>query len=151
MYFSISIFFFIFFLSVFCIFHFFFFFFLMIRRPPRSTLFPYTTLFRSPCGLGQLISLRYGTIPIVRAVGGLSDTVHDLDAHAGKGNGFSFGKYEAAAFADAIQRALHRYRADGEPWSALRERAMREDHSWTASAKRYVEMYAAASKARRAA
>ncbi len=104
-----------------------------------------------PCGLGQLISLRYGTIPIVRAVGGLSDTVHDLDAHAGKGNGFSFGKYEAAAFADAIQRALHRYRADGEPWSALRARAMREDHSWTASAKRYVEMYAAASKARRAA
>ena len=104
-----------------------------------------------PCGLGQLISLRYGTIPIVRAVGGLADTVHDLDAHAGKGNGFSFGKYEAAAFADAIQRALHRYRADGEPWSALRARAMREDHSWTASAKRYVEMYAAASKARRAA
>ena len=54
-------------------------------------------------------------------------------------------------FLARIQRALHRYRADGEPWSALRARAMREDHSWTASAKRYVEMYAAASKARRAA
>ena len=104
-----------------------------------------------PCGLGQLISLRYGTIPVVRAVGGLANTVHDIDAHAGKGNGFSFTPYEPAAFADAIQRALHRYRADGEPWSALRARAMREDHSWTASAKRYVEMYAAASKARRAA
>jgi len=104
-----------------------------------------------PCGLGQLISLRYGTIPVVRAVGGLANTVHDVDAHAGKGNGFSFTPYEPAAFADAIQRALHRYRADGEPWSALRARAMREDHSWTASAKRYVEMYAAASKARRAA
>ena len=104
-----------------------------------------------PCGLGQLISLRYGTIPVVRAVGGLANTVHDVDTQARKGNGFSFTPYEPAAFADAIQRALHRYKADGEPWSALRARAMREDHSWTASAKRYVEMYAAASKARRAA
>ena len=104
-----------------------------------------------PCGLGQLISLRYGTIPVVRAVGGLANTVHDVDTNAGKGNGFSFTPYEPAAFADALQRALHRYRADGEPWSALRARAMREDHSWGASAKRYVEMYAAASKARRAA
>ena len=104
-----------------------------------------------PCGLGQLISLRYGTIPVVRAVGGLATTVHDVDADAGRGNGFSFKRYEAAAFADALQRALHRYRADGEPWVALRTRAMREDHSWTASAKRYVEMYSAAAKARRAA
>ena len=104
-----------------------------------------------PCGLGQLISLRYGTIPIVRAVGGLANTVHDADAHAGRGNGFSFAKYEAAAFSDAIERALHRYRADGEPWMRLRERAMREDHSWSASARKYVQMYTAASRARRAA
>jgi starch synthase len=104
-----------------------------------------------PCGLGQLISLRYGTIPVVRAVGGLATTISDVDADARRGNGFSFGPYEAAAFADALERALHRYRADGEPWLALRARAMREDHSWTASAKRYVEMYSAAAKARRAA
>ena len=104
-----------------------------------------------PCGLGQLISLRYGTIPVVRAVGGLATTVRDVDRDARRGNGFAFKPYEAAAFADALQRALHRYRADGEPWMALRVRAMREDHSWTASAKRYVEMYSAASKARRAA
>ena len=103
-----------------------------------------------PCGLGQLISLRYGTIPVVRAVGGLADTVRDVDAD-GRGNGFSFTKYEAAAFADALQRALHRYRAGGQPWVALRTRAMLEDHSWTASARRYVEMYGAAAKARRAA
>ena len=103
-----------------------------------------------PCGLGQLISLRYGTIPVVRAVGGLANTVRDVDANA-RGNGFSFTKYEAAAFADAIERALHRYRAGGQPWLALRTRAMREDHSWTASARRYVEMYGAAAKARRAA
>jgi starch synthase len=103
-----------------------------------------------PCGLGQLISLRYGTIPVVRAVGGLATTVRDVDADS-RGNGFSFRKYEAAAFSDAIARALHRYKAGGEPWRQLRGRAMREDHSWTASAKKYVEMYTAAAKARRAA
>lgn len=103
-----------------------------------------------PCGLGQLISLRYGTIPVVRAVGGLATTVRDLDSDP-RGNGFSFAKYDAASFSDAIGRALHRFKAGGEPWRQLRTRAMREDHSWTASAKRYVEMYAAAAKARRAA
>ena len=104
-----------------------------------------------PCGLGQLISLRYGTIPVVRAVGGLATTVRDVDADP-RGNGFSFVKYEAAAFSDAIGRALHRYKADGQPWQQLRARAMREDHSWTASAKKYVDMYTAArAKARRAA
>ena len=103
-----------------------------------------------PCGLGQLISLRYGTIPVVRAVGGLATTVRDVDADP-RGNGFSFAKYEAAAFSDAIARALHRYKAGGEPWRQLRARAMREDHSWTASAKKYVDMYTAAAKARRAA
>lgn len=103
-----------------------------------------------PCGLGQLISLRYGTIPVVRAVGGLATTVRDLDSDP-LGNGFSFKKYEAAEFSDAIGRALHRYKAGGEPWRQLRTRAMREDHSWTASAKKYVAMYAAAAKARRAA
>jgi starch synthase len=103
-----------------------------------------------PCGLGQLISLRYGTIPVVRAVGGLATTVRDLDTDP-RGNGFSFTKYEAAAFSDAIVRALHRYKAGGEPWRRLRTRAMREDHSWPAAANRYVDMYAAAAKARRAA
>ena len=103
-----------------------------------------------PCGLGQLISLRYGTIPVVRAVGGLATTVRDVDADP-RGNGFSFVKYEPAAFSDAIARALHRYKADGEPWRQLRTRAMREDHSWTASAQRYAEMYQAAARARRAA
>ena len=103
-----------------------------------------------PCGLGQLISLRYGTIPVVRAVGGLATTVRDVDADP-KGNGFSFTKYDPAAFSDAVERALRRFKADGDPWRQLRTRAMREDHSWAASAKKYVDMYAAASKARRAA
>src|SRR5439155_109306 len=57
-----------------------------------------------PCGLGQLISLRYGTIPVVRAVGGLADTVRDLDTDPRRGNGFSFATYDPAAFADAVER-----------------------------------------------
>jgi starch synthase len=104
-----------------------------------------------PCGLGQLISLRYGTIPVVRAVGGLANTVRDVDADPRRGNGFSFVPYDAGAFADAVDRATRRYRANGVAWTELRARAMREDHSWTTSAKRYVEMYRAATKATRAA
>jgi starch synthase len=103
-----------------------------------------------PCGLGQLISFRYGTVPVVRAVGGLADTVRDADADRRGGTGFSFTEYATAPFADAIRRALRAYR-DEARWTALRERVMRLDHSWTASAKRYVEMYEAARRARRAA
>ena len=104
-----------------------------------------------PCGLGQLISLRYGTIPVVRAVGGLADTVRDLDTDPRRGNGFSFATYEPAAFADAVERATRRFHLGGDQWTQLRARAMREDHSWTSSAMRYVDLYRAASKARRAA
>ncbi len=103
-----------------------------------------------PCGLGQLISFRYGTIPVVRSVGGLADTVRDADADRRRGSGFAFADYAAAALADAARRAIRAYR-DEARWNALRERVMRLDHSWTASARRYVEMYEAARSARRAA
>ncbi|MEK6620667.1 MAG: glycogen synthase [Chloroflexota bacterium] len=103
-----------------------------------------------PCGLGQLISLRYGTIPVARAVGGLADTVRDAAADPRRGNGFSFREYTAAALVGAARRALAAYRHEA-PWAALRERAMREDHSWAASATRYVEMYEAARASKRAA
>jgi len=93
-----------------------------------------------PCGLGQLIALRYGTIPVARAVGGLADTVHDVDADPRRGNGFTFAQYERAAFSGALARALRAF-GRGEGWVALRDRAMREDHSWAASAARYVELY----------
>jgi starch synthase len=99
-----------------------------------------------PCGLGQLISLRYGTIPVVRAVGGLADTVRDLDEHPRDGNGFSFIQYDRTAFSGALARALRAYRRDGDLWNELRARAMREDHSWTASAKQYVDVYRLAQK-----
>jgi starch synthase len=102
-----------------------------------------------PCGLGQLISLRYGTIPVVRAVGGLADTVRDLDEHPRDGNGFSFIQYDRTAFSGALARALRAYRRDGDLWNELRGRAMREDHSWTASAKQYVDVYRLAQKRHR--
>jgi starch synthase len=104
-----------------------------------------------PCGLGQLISFRYGTIPVVHAVGGLAETVRDVDAAQRNGNGFSFSRYEASAFNAALDRSLKRFRADGAPWRELVQRAMREDHSWGASAKRYVDLYKRAVKLRRSA
>ena len=94
-----------------------------------------------PCGLGQLISLRYGTIPVVRAVGGLADTVRDLDEHPRDGNGFSFTPYDRTAFSGALARALRAFRRDGDLWNELRGRAMHEDHSWTASAAAYLDVY----------
>jgi len=104
-----------------------------------------------PCGLGQLISFRYGTIPVVHAVGGLAETVRDVDADPKGGNGFSFSRYAASAFSDALDRSMKRFRAGGAPWRELVQRAMREDHSWGASAKRYVDLYTKAVRLRRSA
>lgn len=89
-----------------------------------------------PCGLGQMIALRYGSVPIVRATGGLADTVREgLD-----GNGFRFHPYDARYFGDAINRALATYR-DAHSWSMLRERGMREDNSWGHAAQQYAGVY----------
>lgn len=94
-----------------------------------------------PCGLGQLISLRYGSVPIVRATGGLNDTVREgLD-----GNGFRFHPYEVPYFTDAIGRALSAFR-DSHGWSSLRERGMREDNSWAHAAQQYSQVYAFAAR-----
>ncbi len=97
-----------------------------------------------PCGLGQMIALRYGTVPIVRATGGLSDTVRE----GFDGNGFRFHPYEARHFADAIGRALKAYQ-DREGWAALRARGMREDNSWAHAAQQYVGLYDWARRAAR--
>ena len=104
-----------------------------------------------PCGLGQLISFRYGTVPVVHAVGGLAETVRDVDADPRAGNGFSFSRYATGAFTDAIDRALRAFRAGGAPWRELVRRAMSEDHSWNASAKRYEALYSKARRLRRSA
>ena len=99
-----------------------------------------------PCGLGQLISFRYGTVPVVHAVGGLAETVRDVDDHPADGNGFSFSAYTPDAFTDAIDRAMSAFRAGGTSWRGLVARVMREDHSWAASAKRYVSLYRTAAR-----
>ncbi len=98
-----------------------------------------------PCGLGQLIALRYGSIPLVRRTGGLADTVRDADQEPG-GNGFVFGPPTADALLRALDRALRRYR-DASGWSRLVAGALREDFSWERSAGRYVEIYQQAREA----
>ncbi|MCR4397603.1 MAG: glycogen synthase GlgA [Firmicutes bacterium] len=92
-----------------------------------------------PCGLGQLISLRYGTIPIVRSVGGLADTIFDYDPGTGMGNGFSFKEYSADAV-EAVERALRAYE-DREAWKRLVQSAMNLDFSWNRSAAEYMDLY----------
>jgi len=90
-----------------------------------------------PCGLGQMIALRYGSVPIVRATGGLNDTVRE----GWDGNGFVFHQYEARHFIEAIDRALMAYR-EPRSWAILRERGMREDNSWSHAARQYEGVYA---------
>jgi starch synthase len=104
-----------------------------------------------PCGLGQLISFRYGTIPIVHEVGGLAETVRDVDRDPARGNGFSFAEYAPTALNEAVARAIAAYRRSHDGWLDLVARVMREDHSWGASAKRYVDLYRTASRVRKAA
>jgi starch synthase len=91
-----------------------------------------------PCGLNQMYSLRYGTVPVVRATGGLDDTVADIASP--NGTGVKFGPYTASALAAAIHRALDLY-ADPARLDAVRRRGMKADHSWAVSAQRYEEVY----------
>ena len=84
-------------------------------------------------------------------VGGLAETVRDLGRDPSSGNGFSFADYSPAAFDDAIARAIFTFTTGGDVWTELVRRVMREDHSWGASAKRYVDLYKKASRARKAA
>jgi starch synthase len=92
-----------------------------------------------PCGLNQMYSLRYGTVPVVRAVGGLEDTVEDYDGLR-HGTGFKFRPYEPPAMMTALLRALDVYR-DAKAWRGLQDRGMALDFSWDASAARYEELY----------
>ena len=93
-----------------------------------------------PCGLGQLISLKYGTIPIVRQTGGLKDTVQEFSPKTKKGNGFVFGPYEAKEFMKCIKRALAVYQ-DKPSWRSLVLKATAYDFSWEESAAKYIELY----------
>jgi starch synthase len=91
-----------------------------------------------PCGLSQLYSLRYGTIPVVRSTGGLADTVANYDRD--KGTGFAFAGYTSAEMMTALKKALTVY-ADRDAWQALMIRAMSEDWSWDRSAEKYMQLY----------
>ncbi len=94
-----------------------------------------------PCGLGQLISLRYGTIPVVRATGGLAETITDYSSDPENGNGFSFVNFSADEMMDAINRAVDVYANHPGEWAKLVSRAMEQDFSWKASAIKYEELY----------
>ena len=93
-----------------------------------------------PCGLNQMYSLRYGTVPVVRAVGGLDDTVETFDAISGSGNGFKFGPYRADKFLERIYEAIFVYEQP-ETWRKIQLNGMSADQSWESSARKYVELY----------
>ena len=93
-----------------------------------------------PCGLNQIYSLKYGNVPIVRATGGLDDTIENWDAHARRGTGFKFSEYSGEALLATIRMALQAYR-DQVSWRALMRNGMNKDFSWTASAREYVKVY----------
>ncbi len=93
-----------------------------------------------PCGLNQMYSIRYGTIPVVRATGGLDDVVTDFDKDNDKGNGFKFDSISAEALVQTIKRAVQYYEDRGL-WKSLMRQAMTYDFSWKHSAKEYVRLY----------
>jgi starch synthase len=101
-----------------------------------------------PCGISQLISLRYGSIPVVHSVGGLHDTVSDFDPHAETGNGFAFQNYNKEELLVAIARATESYKYKNS-WNKLAQRAMKQSFSWDLPAKKYVELYQIALKRKR--
>ena len=103
-----------------------------------------------PCGLNQIYSLKYGTVPIVRATGGLDDTIEPWDARTGKGTGFKFSDYTGEALLATVKQALLAYR-DPSSWQTLMRNGMGRDFSWGASARDYGKVYERARQARASA
>lgn len=102
-----------------------------------------------PCGLNQMYSMRYGAVPVVRATGGLDDTVTDYNDAAGTGTGFKFGPYSAAALLEAMDRAKAAY-DNPSNWKRLQVAGMQQDFSWDRSAREYVKLYESARERPRA-
>src|SRR6201993_3932996 len=100
-----------------------------------------------PCGLNQIYSLRYGTVPIVRATGGLDDTIEPWEVRSGKGTGFKFVEYVGESLLLTIRAALQAYR-DQASWQVLMRNGMNRDFSWNASAREYVKVYERARQVR---
>jgi len=93
-----------------------------------------------PCGLNQLYSLKYGTVPIVRETGGLADTIQDYNPDTGEGTGFVFKNYDSDELLEVVKRALQVYQSK-EVWTKLMKNGMQKDFSWQASARKYEELY----------
>jgi starch synthase len=100
-----------------------------------------------PCGLNQIYSLRYGTVPVVRATGGLDDTIESFDLQHGTGTGFKFTEYSSGALLHAIRQALQHYSDDGI-WDRIQLNGMAKDFSWNTSAAEYAKLYEAVVTAR---
>lgn len=98
-----------------------------------------------PCGLNQIYSLRYGTIPVVRETGGLKDTVINFNPKTNKGNGFTFTKYNSKDMFNALKKALDTFQ-DEKTWTKIQKNGMHEDFSWNTSAKKYLKLYEKALK-----
>ena len=94
-----------------------------------------------PCGLSQMYSLRYGTVPVVRATGGLDDAIEEWNGETGEGTGFKFEGYEPDDFLHAIHRAVALFRKDKPAWQKLMRNGMAQDHSWAGPAAEYIELY----------
>ena len=93
-----------------------------------------------PCGLSQLYGMRYGTVPIVHATGGLVDTVDDIDESDQSGTGFTFNAYHSRDFLKAVQRAMKAYQRP-RTWRTIVQRIMEQDFSWHKSATEYIDVY----------
>jgi starch synthase len=93
-----------------------------------------------PCGIGQLISFKYGTVPVVYKTGGLADTVVDMDADRKNASGFVFTRYESEAMGTAVRRAIKAYGDQGR-WAQIVDRIMRLNFSWKESARQYQMLY----------
>lgn len=94
-----------------------------------------------PCGLSQIIAMRYGTLPIVRETGGLKDTVQPYNEFTGEGTGFSFTNFNGDEMGDAVFRAARLFWDNREAWNQLVTQAMSQDFSWTRSADKYLDLY----------
>jgi len=101
-----------------------------------------------PCGLNQIYSLRYGTVPVVRATGGLDDTIEAFDPATGRGTGFKFQPYDAAGLLGAMRKALAIFQNEPVTWRRIQTNGMAQDFSWQVSAIEYARLYEVARKSR---
>jgi starch synthase len=98
-----------------------------------------------PCGLTQMYALRYGTVPLVLATGGLDDTIVSFNPRTGEGNGFKFAPYEARAFLESVEQAVELF-SNSKAWKQLMANGMVADFSWDRSAQEYLALYQSVTK-----